>query len=750
MKYSNGIIIGLLALFAYRALAADQNTKNSPHIPISHCYHWLDEKGPGYLTHKYQYAQQNNGDITFYTTPGTSKGAMAGPGLYCAKSPTGSYNYGDRVLRIDLVDDIVLLDDTTGRKYCGHDGSYYPTQAQCDARPWDIKFYSGGGVGNYAWYVIRDPQAIAQWSANSQQLESDLNLNKSISDQAFQTHADNTLTAIFAERKRLGELVFINHKARMNLMDILKDPTEVAKIPPMSVLARMVKYNGADLTDKFRTKLYKEQLLRALKDNQLEFNDYDTVVSGDPKMEAIFADQALENLKDKKLEKTNVISSLIALDKYSNGTLSAKDISKAWIAIFKSQNIFSSLNSYDFKNATIISTLFSNLPDMVTYSKLSNQNKLEMLKVFNKYVQAQHESLIIAPYIDETIENYLINSPAFVMSLYDPKLNNQLLAITPATVRVLHNRAKSHFQGLDPMAVGQVVDHIKAAIPVADFPKYAGLIKALELPMNKVPTYQMLGDFTAGKTKLPSMITTEHYFSLLFNRSIEERNHALNPSTNTFRLTLSAFFEYYFKMHESANDDAGRLAAKQEAEATFLYLYFNMDKTLLKSYGYALLQNASFFSELDGLMYDVHPTDKYVDHYGSGDANFDAQLEEMVETAIDGSFIHALIFKAVKQRNNGAKVLLQIVLDSLTSNDFDQYMQTNEFQIANQEKNDWRNFVYNRHIQNAGRNRTQSDLCGVAVVLDKFDRDLKKIVAPAQKALIDKIVSNEKAAGCKL
>ena len=91
-NYSMKIFLIGLTLLANITFGA---TKNDPHVPISHCYHWIKEGSNKYLSFKYNYASEHENELTFYTTPASSNGSVAGPGLYCAKSPSGSYSYGD-------------------------------------------------------------------------------------------------------------------------------------------------------------------------------------------------------------------------------------------------------------------------------------------------------------------------------------------------------------------------------------------------------------------------------------------------------------------------------------------------------------------------------------------------------------------------------------------------------------------------------------------------------------------------------
>lgn len=256
------------------------NTKHDPHAPIDHCYHWIDEKSDNYLSFKYSWAGNHGNELTFYTTPGSTNGAVAGAGLYCAKSPSGSYDYGDRVIRIDLVEDVVLYDENSGIQYCGTTGETSQNSNECASKEWDIKFYSGGGTGNYAWYVIQNPMAVASWSANSQELISDLKASMAVNDTSFKNHVNSTLNAIEAERDLLGETVFFNHNSRMSIVDIiLNDPEKLNGLPSLNVVVRLANAKDDRISEEIRNETYLRYLDAALKSDEIEYRDYQKATS---------------------------------------------------------------------------------------------------------------------------------------------------------------------------------------------------------------------------------------------------------------------------------------------------------------------------------------------------------------------------------------------------------------------------------------------------------------------------------------
>ncbi|MEN0059596.1 MAG: hypothetical protein AAGB31_12225 [Bdellovibrio sp.] len=198
------ILLIMMAFYSQGALA-DQEAP----IAISHCYHWL-QSNLGYLKFKLEHARDNDNELTFFSNPQTLNQAWAGRGLYCAQAPSGSFSYGDRVIRVEFVQDVVILDEYTGTKYCGRGGGSFTTDSQCQQRDWDVKFYDK----NMRWYLIKSPQVIKRWTINSPQLikEVESDILGAISD--YRAHANNAIRAMRHELSSFGELTFINGRSR--------------------------------------------------------------------------------------------------------------------------------------------------------------------------------------------------------------------------------------------------------------------------------------------------------------------------------------------------------------------------------------------------------------------------------------------------------------------------------------------------------------------------------------------------------
>lgn len=286
------------------------NTPDSPHVPISHCYHWLDEGGHRYLKHKYAHAKDNKGELTFYTTAATSNGSVAGPGLYCAKAPISSYSYGDRVIKVEFVDDVVLLDETTGKQYCGLDGNQLP-QAECDKKAWDVKFYSGGGKGVKAWYVISNPQSVIRWSANSSELEKELIQNKAFTSTTVKTHFDKTIQAMVNERASQGEKTIENLQARLGLIELIQNhPEKLKAIPATYLIDRALELEvETKLDNKTVSHFFETQIERIVLDQKLSTKDLTDLFKQNETITSI----AIELLNKKMAEEKKDINTSLYL-----------------------------------------------------------------------------------------------------------------------------------------------------------------------------------------------------------------------------------------------------------------------------------------------------------------------------------------------------------------------------------------------------------------------------------------------------
>lgn len=287
------------------------NLRSAPAVPIDHCYHWLDAKA-GYLQFKYTFAAGNQNELTFYTTPQTSKGAVAGAGLYCAKSPSQSHDYGSRVLRLELVDDVVIYDETSGKKYCGTHPTI--TDADCQKKPWDIKLYRR----NPEWYVIQNPGAIARWSATSAQLVQDLQSESSLAESDYQAKIGGVIESMKSDAAGFNK-VFQNGRARSNLADLLKtDPQRLFSIPVASVLAGLKSLNAQNCTAELKRWAEEVSVQRVFQDPELSWRDLHDLFNENPDLQKAFLKRLTSEFQNQpdaqKFKNTEALLRMVSLN----------------------------------------------------------------------------------------------------------------------------------------------------------------------------------------------------------------------------------------------------------------------------------------------------------------------------------------------------------------------------------------------------------------------------------------------------
>lgn len=271
----------LLLLATFFTSPAFANVITDRPFPLSHCYHWIQSR---FLDLKYQHAQANSGELLFGESFRTNS-AVAGLGLYCAKSPSQSADYGDRVIRVDFVEDVVILDDVSKKKYCGFLGKALPDE-ECQRKDWDIRLYQR----NPDWYVIKNAAAIAKWSVASPELLSDLQaeVNATLS---FSPKAQVVSSAINADIKAKGEIVFFNGKARMSLADLLaKDPEQVQTLPPTPVLIALSSLRPGLVSDERLAWATNTSVQRILEGRENAWRPLQALVKKDPGLRGKFAD----------------------------------------------------------------------------------------------------------------------------------------------------------------------------------------------------------------------------------------------------------------------------------------------------------------------------------------------------------------------------------------------------------------------------------------------------------------------------
>jgi hypothetical protein len=407
-------LIWLISLvLGLSALEANANTSRDAAVPLSHCYHWL-ASSKGYLDFKYAYAKDNGNELTFFTSPGTSNGSVAGPGLYCAKSPSESYGYGDRILRIELVDDVVMLDALTGKKYCGHRGNFYANDAECQAKDWDIKHYNTSPD----WYVIQNPRAVKSWSATTPSLIQDLRTEMSYGGSGYTSHANSVINVINADVQKNGVRDMVNTRARMGFVEIVKDDKLLRSLPALTVLGEFnreenLKKIDADLLAKVLEKTVK----RILEDDFLPWSDVKPVLKGNAKIKKAFTagiQKQLETIGQKSDSQKNFDVMLLFAGQKNSG-ITADQVKVLITETFKNPSNFGQTRfekgdlSDDLKNGLVAEltarlqvpetkndlSLLASLVTFVSVNSIDAQIKKDVTAMYYEFIKTMTSSKFV-------------------------------------------------------------------------------------------------------------------------------------------------------------------------------------------------------------------------------------------------------------------------------------------------------------------------------------------------------------------
>lgn len=707
------------------------NRASAPNMPISHCYHWLDERTNKYLTFKYNHAANNKGQLTFYTTGGN--GAVAGPGLYCAKTPVGSYNYGDRVIRIEFVNDVVIA-DRGGHKLCGTDGKFYPDQSECNKKSEDVLFYST----EPAWYVIKSPQAVKAWSSNSDALVNELVESKLDGDLAAKTHIDLTLQAIQAEVVSKGKTTYINESGRSGIMDIIKDPTKRKQIPPLSLISMIASQPASSLAKLDVQSLYVEEFNRSLTDTLLKFSDYSPLLSkssSDKRIESALK-TAVESVDYSRLQGLNVSVVMAAIDHFKI-SLGADKADLLWKEALKSAGSLASVGSLGISKGSIFRARFIEIlptPENLV-SELTHDNADEFFAILNDFADPGGKSL--EEYSRVLIQKILSGpKPSEIFNVVQ-KATNPALAVGKALIAAIGEASKNKFQGMDPIFLGQMVDKVQAQFAQQDLSSIQNTVLELPLKVTSKLSYVELEEYKKGTFRLPSFYSPRNYLTRLVERSINERSLG-NNTTNTFRFILSGMFHFYNEV--LAKEKGKEATVHREASEFFLELARNLYKKGDRSYAYIALQNAGFY--LGGMQYADHQVESLFARYGGGDSTFDQTLEQVLPTAVDASF---LFFLASRLDDPKVKSIMALTLTYLTSDEFDNYLNSNEFKVAQAEKRAWSNVTRNPSLCKGGdckkSDRISGDICNFSQMFFSQKNRIDQSFPATSKSLADRLKS---------
>lgn len=731
------------------------NVKSDPHLPISHCYHWLNESSNKYLAYKYSYASSHKGEMTFYTDPSTSNGSVAGPGLYCGKTPGDSYSYGDRVIRVDFVKDIVMLDETTGKQYCGYDGKFYPTDKECQSKPWDIKFYTGGGKGNYAWYVIRNPQAVEQWSANSDQLINDLNAEKPFENTSYGIHADNTIRLIKQELSKRTASIIINENARLSIIELIKDPSKLNQIPPLTVISLLQSFKG-DKKGIDKKDVYISQFSRAFKDTALKYSDFTGVVKLDSDVAESFVN-ALGNISEKDFAQYNPILLLQAFDQYNDDFLSKdglmafqKKVSALWKNILVSDADLKSLTEMEIKSSQIAYKVIFGLLNTMTdagakelYKKMPETNRHTFLILVNqlyKDVKFKKDEELLALGVQNIFKNYfeslLPENSSYFMTTF-----SQLQLKCIDIQKILFETLKDQIQkdqilttDIDPIGYGRAVESVKDLFKTDEYNEIVKQVLKTPLYLNKndltknIMSYQLLDNYNDGKLVLPGFYTENDFIVRLIERSISESKILKNP-TVVFRLANSGLFSFFSKkVGASLKKDADKATVDAQLAKDFAQYsaqLFEIVKKVNPFYQYAVLVDASVFAASKKVV--EHPIEKAVDLLAS--KSIDDGFKNVITNSYDGSTYLYLLNETIANKSFHKLLLLEFT-DVIIHTDIKTLFNSEAFTASQLDKKKWDLVVSNKKYALEGMNsRAPSTICYLGDIIESHNAELKTLFA---------------------
>jgi hypothetical protein len=675
------------------------NLPNASRIPIDHCYHWLDERTSGFLTYKYNEAKRTGGEFSFYTTG--ANGAMAGAGIYCAKTLIESYTYGDRVVRIDFVDDIVATDDSA-RQVCGTNGNFYANQADCAKQPVDVYLYNTTNE----WYVIKNPKAIKSWTANSPELIKDLLAIKPFADSTAASHIDMTLMLMQNEAARISQKTYINPSARLDLLDILRDQKKTQQIPVLSLIEMIAAAPTKKISDSRKESLYTTHLLRALKDQVLAYSDYSSLLGKFSDVRDRFK-TLIGEIDFKSLSEYNTVVLIAEIDKL-DVNLSTDKIRALWTALWGSKTSYESLLTLNLKkDGAVLKQFDAFIPPNFEVDDVQDSNIGYLLGLLDNYVPTKGNSY---QDLSEKLFAKLLRGTHYYVadSVYD-KMKNPAMSKEKALVSVFQDLVRKPESKLDLLAVSALFDRIKDQLSADQTQILETQIAALPIKVSPKLSFIMLEEYKAGKLKVPATVSRSEFLNRLVERSIAERSLGAS-TTNTYRMILSGYYSVFVADLAKANSDPAKAKIMKQASAYFANLANELENDQMWAYAYAAWQNSQYFG--NGMTYTYHPIENAFGNYLKGKKAFDQEFSNLVVHGMDSGvllYLVSVLGHGSKSEATKAELLLTKILQNYVSSSFQQKIKTKTFQLVDNEKKIWFNFLTNKELAPSGTIR--SDLC---------------------------------------
>jgi hypothetical protein len=678
-----------LILFLFSAESAIYaNSLSAPDMPLSHCYHWLKEGSYGYLTTKYKHAEKTNGELLNVTGSG---GTMAGVGLYCAKTLAGSADYGDRVIRLDFVDDVVIY-KRGDKKYCGARGAMFKNQSDCDSKQADAEMYDA----SRGWIVIKNLASIKSWSANSKQLIEDLNAIMK-EDSRNTSHYKTTIGLIEAEVKKMGNKTFTNPKARMDVMEMLAQENKWEGYDLGFLLNQTVTNPKVGAKKSY----YQTKLTSFMFNHGLEGLQYDTFKT------VMAADSSYKNIYLSEFKKLNL----------------AKTTNKKWVLATLEDN-----PSF---------TVPSNVAKSLIQGAIENEkaDALAFAKSENKSIQAEFNSLIKQRDFLSSILNQK-NLEAVAEAV------NGLPAKTPKLKSLGEVIMKAAMETKSPAVVGAVAKKLSEPVFESDkavFDFYVSQVGTLKTE-DLINVYESFGSISQNQKEI-------------FKSEIEKRLMNDQDAIETSMRNYLALYPMNIKVISAARfmDFLGKKIQQSLGNKSDFRIY-SVISSVLPDFGWALKAKATqdydgfytaaqdfYFKSIsqsqndkdskltDALMTGlstliVKPTSSThaligaYSLYPTGDAQKDQALENFFTTRLDPSILMTIAYDIKTDR---AKALLKKTFEYLGSPELQALLKTPEFQ-----KNQEALLSKRAYIQ---RSKYRLDVCAIEASIKNFEKDLQPL-----------------------
>jgi hypothetical protein len=706
------IVMCLMSTMATAQSWANNRATNA--TTIRYCYHWIDTSR-GFLQLKYDWAKTHNGEFSFYTTAGN--GAMAGAGIYCAKTAASSAGYGDRVIRLELVDDAVAYNSMT--RECSIAFNKVAPQ-ECQKKEIDIEAYARPGD---EYYVIRRASAVKSWSSNSATVVADL--KAAAADGLPAAVIQKTINAIEAEVANTGARLYVNAQARMSLVKLMAMEDPLSKATPGALLTMLAAYQKSGQTEIPAAKL------------KAAISKYSVIAVQDPEASADeiggLAEQFPElNLKEalsKAISENGKVNPvlLVAMADRLKMSVSVGEAKALWQRALTSKASMETLMSVKLTNPNILKGFNAALTEGAGIGKqVKPENAATLISLVANYVDSASQQT--ADLQKDLVRQMLQSSGgADIASIYKILSTNKNLDSKKVFAEAISEQVDSN-KDADPFTLAKAITAISGSFDPDQVKKIAAKLALLPLKDSAKSSIDMLNEYNSGQVSY-YVLTPDAFFPKLTDRALTEQEKT--PRTiNVYRLILSeyrAFFEYYIRKNTRDAKDTRDIIVR-----AWIGVLGVLESRHRTEYSSAALQNYMYYAYnsnygwMNLFLADMQP-------YGAAKSQVTAMTEVMARSLDIGmtfNLLNAAEEKGVVASN--AEAILKSMVTYLNSDEFSQFAASKNFQVSQKEKQAWKNF---------GKEgaRYAADLCNF---MDTAEKNMSKMSGEVKSGFNKFLTSN--------